>query len=66
LAIAAILIALGAVYFSFTPIDIAPRKCPNCGGKTRIHDAFLMCDTCEMIVGVSLEGLRKGGPALSE
>jgi hypothetical protein len=56
----AILIVLGGIYFSFTPIDVAPRKCPNCGGKAGYHDPFLMCDACEMLVGVSIEATWRG------
>jgi len=56
-ALATILIVVRGIYFSFTPLDVAPRKCPNCGGKTRYHDPFLMCDTCEMMVGVSIEAI---------
>jgi hypothetical protein len=50
-ALAAILIVLGGIYFNFTPLDAAPSRCPNCRGKTRYHDPFLMCDACEMLVG---------------
>ena len=50
-------VVLGGIYFSFTPIDVAPRKCPNCGGKTRYHDPFVMCDACEMLVGVNIEAI---------
>jgi hypothetical protein len=56
-ALAAILIVLGGLYFSFTPTDVTPSDCLNCGGKTRYHDPFLMCDTCEMLVGVSVEAI---------
>ncbi len=56
-ALAAVLIVFAAVYFSFTPVDAAPRKCPNCGSKTRYHDPFVMCDACEMMVGVNLEAV---------
>jgi hypothetical protein len=56
-ALAAIVIVLGGIYFSFTPIDVAARGCPNCGGKTRYHDPFWMCDACEMLVGVSVEAI---------
>jgi hypothetical protein len=65
-AIAAILIAFGAIYFSFfAPVDVSPRKCPDCGAKTRVQDTFLMCDTCEMMVGVSMEAIRKENRARS-
>jgi len=33
-ALAVILIVLRGIYFSFTALDVAPRKCPNCSGKT--------------------------------
>jgi hypothetical protein len=56
-ALAAILIVLGGIYFNFTPLDAAPSRCPNCRGKTRYHDPFLMCDACEMLVGVSIEAI---------
>ena len=56
-ALAAVLIVFAAVYFSFTPVDAAPRKCPNCGSKTRYHDPFVMCDACEMMVGVNIEAV---------
>ena len=56
-ALAAILIVLGGTLFQLHSIDVAPRKCPNCGGKTRYHDPFLMCDACEMLVGVSVEAI---------
>jgi hypothetical protein len=27
--------------------------CPICGGPTRIHDTYLMCDQCERLVGMA-------------
>jgi hypothetical protein len=58
-AVAGILVALGGVYFVFPPVDISPRKCPHCGANTRNHDPFLMCDACEMVVGVIFEATRE-------
>jgi hypothetical protein len=30
--------------------------CPICGGATRFHDQYLMCDDCKRCVGVRVNG----------
>ena len=32
--------------------DLMP--CPTCGGPTRVHDGYLMCDKCRRIVGIRI------------
>jgi hypothetical protein len=31
-------------------------SCPICGGATRFHDPYLMCDDCKCCVGVRING----------
>ena len=31
-------------------------SCPICGGATRFHDPYLMCDDCKCFVGVRING----------
>ena len=31
-------------------------SCPICGGATRFHDPYLMCDECKRCVGVRING----------
>jgi hypothetical protein len=31
-----------------------PMSCPNCGGATRFHEPYLMCDKCKHLVGVRI------------
>jgi hypothetical protein len=31
-------------------------SCPICGGATRFHDPYLMCDECKRFVGVQING----------
>jgi hypothetical protein len=31
-------------------------SCPICGGATRFHDPYLMCDDCKRFVGVRING----------
>ncbi len=57
-AIAAVLILVIGLYLSFTP-DHEPRHCPSCGTPTRFQGPFLMCDACEMMVGVSIEAIYR-------
>jgi hypothetical protein len=30
--------------------------CPTCGGATRVHDDYLMCDSCRRIAGIRMNG----------
>ena len=30
--------------------------CPTCGGRTRVHEPYLMCDECKNLVGVVIDG----------
>ena len=30
--------------------------CPICGGATRFHKPYLMCDECKRLVGVRING----------
>lgn len=32
--------------------DLMP--CPTCGGPTRVHDAYLMCDRCRRFAGIRI------------
>jgi hypothetical protein len=51
-AVALILRALGVLSL---PRDQA-MSCPICGGATRFHDHYLMCDDCKRCVGVRING----------
>jgi hypothetical protein len=31
-------------------------SCPICGGATRFHNPYLMCDDCKRFVGVRING----------
>jgi len=31
-------------------------SCPICGGATRFHEPYLMCDDCKRCVGVRING----------
>jgi hypothetical protein len=31
-----------------------PMSCPTCGGATRFHKPYLMCDECKRLVGVRI------------
>jgi hypothetical protein len=33
-----------------------PISCPICGGATRFHKPYLMCDECKRFVGVRISG----------
>jgi hypothetical protein len=31
-------------------------SCPTCGAEARFHEPYWMCDGCERLVGVSIQG----------
>ena len=31
-----------------------PMSCPLCGGPARLHEPYLMCDSCQRCVGLSV------------
>ena len=31
-------------------------SCPICGGATRFHKPYLMCDECKRLVGIRING----------
>jgi hypothetical protein len=33
-----------------------PISCPICGGATRFHEPYLMCDECQRCVGLRTNG----------
>jgi hypothetical protein len=33
-----------------------PMSCPICGGATRFHKPYLMCDECKRLVGIRING----------
>jgi hypothetical protein len=33
-----------------------PLPCPTCGGPTRVHNDYLMCDSCRSLAGIRLNG----------
>jgi hypothetical protein len=51
-AVALILRALGRLSRS----NGEQMSCPICGGATRFHDPYLMCDDCKRCVGVRING----------
>jgi hypothetical protein len=51
-AVALILSALGVLSRS----SGEPMSCPICGGATRFHNPYLMCDECKRLVGVRING----------
>ena len=51
-AVALILRALGVLSRS----SGGPMSCPTCGGATRFHEPYLMCDECKRCVGVRING----------
>ena len=36
-----------------------PISCPICGGATRFHNPYLMCDECKRFVGVRINGKNR-------
>jgi hypothetical protein len=30
--------------------------CPTCGGRTQVHEPYLMCDESKNLVGVVIDG----------
>jgi hypothetical protein len=58
LTVVAILISDLRIYFSARPSMAPPHIRPNCGGKRRPRDPFLMCDACETAIDVNAEPLR--------
>jgi len=32
------------------------ESCPVCRGPTRLHESFFMCDRCQSVVGLRLNG----------
>jgi hypothetical protein len=51
-AVALILRALGVLSRS----SGEPMSCPICGGATRFHKPYLMCDECKRLVGIRING----------
>jgi hypothetical protein len=51
-AVALILRALG----KFSRSNGEQMSCPICGGATRFHNPYLMCDDCKRCVGVRING----------
>ena len=54
-AVALILHALGVLSQS----SGKSMSCPICGGATRFHKPYLMCDDCERFVGVRINGKNR-------
>ncbi len=60
--IAAGVAGTGAVALILRALDVLSRtngelvSCPICGGATRFHRLYLMCDECKRLVGVRING----------
>lgn len=53
-AVALILSALGI----WSRSSVEPISCPICGGATRVHEPYLMCDECQRCVGIRINGKK--------
>jgi hypothetical protein len=60
--VAVAVVGTGAVALILRALGVLPwpsRKsmsCPNCGGATRFHSPYLMCDDCKRCVGIRING----------
>jgi hypothetical protein len=60
--IAMSVVGTGAVVLILRALGILSRSngeqmsCPICGGATRFHNPYLMCDDCKRCVGVRING----------
>jgi hypothetical protein len=60
--IAVSVVGTGAVALVLRALGVLSRRsgesmsCPICGGATRFHDPYLMCDDCKRCVGVRING----------
>jgi hypothetical protein len=57
--IAVSVVGTGAVALVLRALGVLSGEsmsCPICGGATRFHDPYLMCDDCERCVGVRING----------
>jgi hypothetical protein len=60
--IAVSVVGTGAVVLILRALGVLSRpsgasmSCPICGGATRFHDPYLMCDECKRCVGVRING----------
>ena len=56
------LAAFGGIASVLVAVALRPRSqsesmaCPRCGGDTRFLEPYLMCDDCESLVGLRLNG----------
>ena len=60
--IASSVVGTGAMALILRALGVLSRpsgesmSCPICGGATRCHDPYLMCDDCKRCVGVRING----------
>ena len=52
--------AFGVVALLLAAVAVRSRSlagsvsCPSCGGPTRLHEPYFMCDSCQRCVGLSV------------
>jgi hypothetical protein len=60
--VAVAVVGTGAVALILRALGVLSRpsgeqmSCPTCGGATRFHDPYVMCDDCKRCVGVRING----------
>jgi hypothetical protein len=63
--IAVSVVGTGAVALILRALGVLPRSsgesmsCQICGGATRFHNPYLMCDECKRFVGVRINGKNR-------